>query len=98
MSGSTYKLVCSHCYAAVRVRTSEGSHLLLRTLYLECTNLASGATYRGQVEVTHQLSPSGTPNPAVQLPVAPMAIQRRARADSLGAADSSQIDLLEIEP
>lgn len=94
MSGSTYKLVCSHCHSPVRVRTSEGSHIQLRTLYLECTNIACAATYRGSLEVTHQLSPSGTPNPAVTLPFAPVAMRKRARADCLGEQDD-QYDLLE---
>jgi hypothetical protein len=94
VSGSTYKLVCSHCHAPVRVRTSEGAHLQLRHLYLECTNLACAATFRGQLEVTHQLSPSGTPNPTVRLPLAPAAMRRKARADSLGERDD-QFDLLE---
>jgi len=78
MSGSIYKLKCPHCNHAMRVRNSVGLHVLLRATYLQCTNVSCGATFRGQMEITHAMSPSGCPNPAVDLPVADAAIRRQA--------------------
>lgn len=90
---STYKLVCPHCGGALRIRTSVGQHIFLRTAYLQCCNEACGATYRGQFEITHEMSPSGMPNPGVSLPVAPVAIRR----DSMRMDGEQQMDLLELE-
>lgn len=92
----SYGLICAHCRAKVRIRSSLGEHLLLRTAYLQCTNEACGATYRAAFEITHTLSPSAMPNPAIQLPLAPSAMRRDAMRSLQG--DDRQADLLdEIE-
>lgn len=75
---STYKLVCPHCNQRMRIRTSEGTHIFLRVAYLQCTNEACGWSVRAQFEMTHEMSPSGMANPAVQLPVAPVVMRRQA--------------------
>ncbi|MBH3308901.1 ogr/Delta-like zinc finger family protein [Pseudomonas mosselii] len=75
---STYKLVCPHCASKMRIRTSEGTHIFLRVAYLQCVNEACGWSVRAQFEMTHEMSPSGMPNPAVQLPAAPVAMRRQA--------------------
>ncbi|WP_081502550.1 ogr/Delta-like zinc finger family protein [Pseudomonas sp. GM84] len=67
---STYKLVCPHCESRMRIRTSEGRHIFLRIAYLQCTNEACGWSVRAEFEMTHELSPSGMPNPQVHLPSA----------------------------
>lgn len=78
MSGSVYKLRCPHCDHGLRVRTSVALHPLLRSTYLQCTNVNCGATYRGQMEITHAMSPSGCPNPNIDLPIADTEIRRQA--------------------
>lgn len=88
---STYKLICPHCHKSLRIRTSVGQHVFLRTAYLQCTNEACGATFRAQFEITHEMSPSGMPNPTVQLPVAPAALRR----DAMTNPYETQLDLLE---
>lgn len=90
---SDYKLVCPHCRKKLRIRTSRGDHICLRTTYLQCTNEACGATFRGQFEITHEMSPSGMPNPGVRLPVAPVALRREA----MRASGDNQLDLLEAQ-
>lgn len=75
---STYKLVCPHCHGRMRIRTSEGQHILLRIAYIQCTNEACGFVARAEFQMTHELSPSGMPNPAVRLPVANVVIRRQA--------------------
>lgn len=88
---STYKLVCPHCQGPLRIRTSVGQHVFLRTAYLQCGNESCGATFRAQFEITHEMSPSGMPNPSVRLPVAPMSIRREA----MSKPGDRQLDLLE---
>lgn len=90
---STYKLVCPHCGGVLRIRTSVGQHIFLRTAYLQCCTVACGATFRGQFEITHEMSPSGMPNPTVQLPVAPQSLRRQ----SMRKDDETQMDLLDLE-
>lgn len=93
MSG--YGLVCGHCRSKVRIRTSSGEHVHLRTAYLQCTNEACGATYRAVFEVTHTLSPSSMPNPSMDLPLAPAAMRREAMKTLMGDAESKQADLID---
>lgn len=75
---STYKLVCPHCFGRMRIRTSEGTHIFLRVAYLQCTNEACGWSVRAEFEMTHELSPSGMPNPEVYLPSAGSDLRRAA--------------------
>ena len=63
---STYKMVCPHCLSRMRIRTSEGRHIFLRVAYLQCTTEACGWSVRAEFEMTHELSPSGMPNPDVR--------------------------------
>ncbi|MDZ5602390.1 ogr/Delta-like zinc finger family protein [Pseudomonas sp. RP23018S] len=76
MSG--YKLVCPHCNSRMRIRTSEGKHVFLRIAYLQCTAEACGWSVRAEFEMTHELSPSGMPNPEVNLPKADRELRRAA--------------------
>ncbi|MCS4260238.1 Ogr/Delta-like zinc finger protein [Pseudomonas protegens] len=92
---STYKLVCPHCRSSMRIRTSEGTHIFLRVAYLQCSNEGCGATYRGQFEITHEMSPSGMPDPGVKLPVAPVSIRRQAMRSADDHPDL--LDQLEME-
>lgn len=78
MSGSVYRLRCPHCKQGMRVRNSVGLHPLLRATYIQCSNLNCGATYHGQFEITHQMSPSACPDPSVNLPEADQAIRQGA--------------------
>ncbi|WP_225775892.1 ogr/Delta-like zinc finger family protein [Pseudomonas sp. Marseille-Q5115] len=90
---STYKLVCPHCHGKMRIRSSDGTHIFLRLAYLQCTNEVCGWSCKAQFEMTHELSPSGMPNPSVQLPKAPLSVRRTAmKRDS-----DNQMDLLEAE-
>lgn len=78
MSGSVYKLSCPHCQHSARVRNSMPMSPLLRVAYVQCTNVACGATFRAHMEFTHTLSPSACPNPAIDLPLADSAIRQQA--------------------
>lgn len=92
---STYKLVCPHCHSRMRIRTSEGQHIFLRITYMQCTNEACGWAVRAEFQMTHELSPSGMPNPAVKLPVADVVIRRQAMKTANDQPDL--LDQLDME-
>lgn len=88
---STYKLVCPHCHKRLRIRTSEGVHIFLRIAYIQCTNEACSWSVRAEFQMTHEMAPSGMPNPTVQLPPATMAHRREA----MRSVDDTQLDLVD---
>lgn len=90
-----FGLICGHCCSALRIRTSEGAHICLRTLFLQCTNELCGATYRGFAEVTHQYSPSAVQSPAFSLPTPPRALQIADRRAIQALQNKNQPDLLD---
>ena len=92
---SQYKLVCPHCRSKIRIRTSVGEHIFLRRAYLQCTNEACGFTAIGSFEITHEMSSSGTPNPSINLPVAPAALRRIAISTRQG--EENQTDLFDVD-
>lgn len=94
---SAYKLVCPHCSSKMRIRTSEGTHIFLRIAYLQCVNEACGWSVRAQFEMTHEMSPSGMPNPSVRLPVAPVALRRQAMKSAATDDQPDLLDQLDIE-
>lgn len=79
----------------MRIRTSEGTHIFLRIAYLQCLNDACSWSVRAQFEMTHEMSPSGMANPAVQLPIANIAMRRAAMATPDDQPDL--LDQLETE-
>lgn len=87
---SVYKKVCPDCGTSLRVRNSIGMHELIREVYMECTNIACGATFRGNLELTHRLSPPAIANPNIKLPEADSAMRRRAKG---AATDDKQMDI-----
>lgn len=79
---SSPRIRCPHCESAMRIR---GSRLLTptyRQLNMQCTNVACSASYRADLTLTHIISPSGIPNPQVQLPISPNQPQRAAANDT----------------
>jgi hypothetical protein len=89
---SIYKLVCPHCQAKMRIRTSNGVHLFLRVAYLQCVNESCGWACRAQFEMTHELSPSGMPNPSIELPAAGKALRLKVQRGAHGREPETQLD------
>jgi len=81
----------------MRIRTSEGTHIFLRIAYLQCVNEACGWSVRAEFEMTHEMSPSGMPNPSVRLPVAPVAIRRQAMKSDSKDNQPDLLDQLDME-
>lgn len=94
---SVYKKVCPDCHSSLRVRNSFGMHELLREVYFECTNISCGATFSGQLELTHRLSPPAFANPLIKLPFADSALRRRASGAGSNDRQMDIEDMLEAE-
>lgn len=88
---STYKLVCPHCHSRMRIRTSEGQHIFMRVAYLQCVNEACSWSARAEFVITHEMAPSGMPNPTVLLPLADSVLRRTA----MRKEDDTQDDLFD---
>lgn len=90
---TNYRFACPHCGGALRTRSSRGKHELLRINYIECVQEACHWSAVGYTEITHELSPSGMPNPRINLPTAPTLLRRQCIASRQGNSD--QMDMLE---
>jgi ssDNA-binding Zn-finger/Zn-ribbon topoisomerase 1 len=63
---------CPHCQSVMRIRSNRPINLTARELFFFCTNMEEcGATYRAALTILNQVSPSGTPNPCVNLALSP---------------------------
>jgi len=58
---------CPHCGARLATRSTRRISTTCREKYLQCENVACGATFGASSEITHQISPSACPNPRVAL-------------------------------
>lgn len=90
-----FGLKCGHCGSPMKIRTSDGRHICLRVLYLQCSRVQCGATFRGMLEVTHQYSPSGEPNPAFSLPTTPQHLRQEDQRALAAQHNNNQLDILE---
>ena len=60
---------CPHCDGPARTRHSRRHSALYRELRYQCIDVDCGATFRADLVITHTISPSARPNPAVHLPL-----------------------------
>ncbi|WP_090623832.1 ogr/Delta-like zinc finger family protein [Azotobacter beijerinckii] len=74
--GGGYKIICPHCGNRMRIRTSEGVHIFLRIIYLQCGWESCGWGVRVEFTMTHQMSASGDPKPGVVLPLGTAEMRR----------------------
>ena len=78
------QLLCPHCKAAnLQIRSSIQEHILLKTLFLQCRNIHCGFTGRGNIEITHEISPSAIPDANVNLRTFKELTTRQAANDEL---------------
>lgn len=52
-------------------RSSRRITATFSTVYYRCNDDECGATYAAGLEITHMISPSGKPDPAVKIPLRP---------------------------
>lgn len=60
---------CPHCKKRAQVRTSLEITPTMREVYFLCNNLACGHSWVGTLEAVRTISPSGLPNPLINLPI-----------------------------
>ena len=78
------QLLCPHCKAAnLQIRSSIQEHILLKTLFLQCRIVLCGFTGRGNIEITHEISPSAVPDCNVNLRTFKELTSRQAANDDL---------------
>lgn len=78
VKGDCSRLKCPHCGSVCAIRDSGQVTLLTRESIYACSNPECGHTFVGITEIVRTLSPSATPNPAVDLP-----LSRHIRRDVL---------------
>lgn len=93
---SAFGHICGVCQSPLRIRTSHGEHIFLRTMFMQCTNVQCGATYRGFSETTHIYSPSALPlPPGFNLPSPGPQMWDEDRRALQSLENKNQLDLLE---
>ena len=76
------QLMCPHCKLTnLQIRSSVQEHALLKTIFLQCRNVLCGFTCRGNIEITHEISPSAVPNSDVRLMTLKEMAERKAAND-----------------
>ncbi len=74
-------IYCAHCKSPATVRNSFFLSPLLRRLFCVCRNPLCGHTFVAELETIRTLSPSGTPDPDIQLPTSTRARAYKKEAD-----------------
>ena len=65
-------LRCPHCHSLTDCRTSRPVTVTFRELYFQCTNPPCGHTFKASLSYDYGLSPSGIPDPDLDLPMRQM--------------------------
>lgn len=78
-------IACPHCEGPTRTRSSRAVTPLYRQLLRACLDVECGFTFGVEVAITHGISPSARPNPAVELRMAPP--RKRAANDNLAGSE-----------
>ncbi len=71
MTTSKAAFRCPHCNGPMHTRTSRSVSRYLRQGFLACIDPECGATYGIDHEITHQIRPSGKPDPLVAIRTSP---------------------------
>lgn len=77
---------CPHCKGRATVRTSRDVTPLLRELTYQCPGPECSHSFLVHAEVVRTLSPSGTPDPAVHLPISEKTRQAIAAHSTMAEA------------
>lgn len=80
---------CPHCKGRAKTRTSRGLSPTLRELICQCDDPECSYSFVVQAEAVRTLSPSGKPDPAINLPQSPLAQARSTEHQRSGAAPLS---------
>jgi hypothetical protein len=64
-------MTCPHCKQIATRDSSRQLSSVTKEAYYQCKNLECGHTFKSYEQVVYTLSPSGTPDPTVYLPLSP---------------------------
>lgn len=78
--------LCPHCKGKTKTRTSRGLSATLRELIYQCEDPECSYSFVVQAEAVRTLSPSGKPDPSINLPQSPFS---QARAQTAVAGTTS---------
>ena len=83
------RMACPHCEAQSEIRTGKVLTPTMRETLYQCVNVECGHTFVAVTEIVRTLSPSATPNPAVNLPLSTHVRRDMMRVvlDNAGEAD-----------
>lgn len=70
-------VICPMCQANGRIEGTEHVTPLVKTLWVACTNVTCGMTWRMQLSFEFVVSPSAIEDPAIDLPLAPTDFRRK---------------------
>lgn len=90
-AGRRSAMNCPHCGSGLRTRASRLIAPTVRQLYLQCLDLECGAVFGADMTITHSISPSARPNPAVHIRTVPPR-GRAANDDLPGAPEVAPAD------
>lgn len=80
--------LCPHCKGKTKTRTSRGLSPTLRELIYQCEDPECSYSFVVQAEAVRTLSPSGKPDPSINLPVSPV-VQARAQTAVAGTTGAT---------
>lgn len=90
-------IACPHCGSASRTRSSRAISPTYRQAIVACSDPECGFTFGVGIEITHAISPSAKPNPAIVLRQSPLRV-RRADNDTFPAANDGPLSGSEVPP
>ena len=91
-------IACPHCGQATRTRSSRSISSTYRQAIAACTDPECGFTFGVGIEVTHAISPSAKPNPAIVLRQSPPRLRRPANDTQPAAANDGPASGPEVPP
>lgn len=84
--------LCPHCKGKTKTRTSRGLSPTLRELIYQCEDPECSYSFVVQAEAVRTLSPSGKPDPSINLPQSPQAlVNAHARSTEHQRAGAGQL-------
>ncbi|WP_038343019.1 ogr/Delta-like zinc finger family protein [Acinetobacter sp. A47] len=75
---------CPHCQNHhLKIRSSQQKHPLLKEIRLQCPNFECSFSCVANIELMYTVSPSGIPNPSINLPTFKVLKQLQAANDEM---------------
>lgn len=70
-------ITCPICASDCFIRDSDNATSQVKDLWVQCSDLQCGASFKWQMQLVYQIAPSGIDRPGLDLPQAPDWVKRR---------------------